>query len=100
MAYTKYCWVFHVSGFKLEDTDKRKIDEYLKTLNNGNILYSNDLVKHYYVKVLLSTKVCQLDVLRVFKLFVVFFVIYRELPANYVIESKKLLRNIIWISDS
>ena len=25
-----------VSGFKLEDTDKKKIDEYLKTLNNGN----------------------------------------------------------------
>mgnify|MGYP001799175892 CR=1 FL=1 len=42
-----------VSGFKLEDTDKRKIDEYLKTLNtrevlpassttsNGNELFSN-----------------------------------------------------------
>ena len=53
MAYTKYCWVFHVSGFKLEDTDKRKIDEYLETLNtrevlpasstasNGNVLFCN-----------------------------------------------------------
>ena len=86
---------FHVSGFTLEDTDKRTIADYLTTLNTREVLPASSTASNGII-------LCSIQILSSEKLikwmgeiFPFLIVVIQELPSDFVTKSLSLFSRIL-----